>query len=184
MYYHVHFKAISFLISSGFEFIGAGCAHRKKAVQLRHEGLDRIKIALTGTDTSSLLDILEGHFGHMDMDTSEPTISTQKSEKKATIEEKTSNIPEKIQATPPNVGGLATVELVFPLNSISTVIAGLPEPFLPLHDPETLSQYHCQFPSCSLDFSQKAVACNHICHDHLNIALACLYCSFENNPKM
>ena len=26
------------------------------------------------------------------------------------------------------------------------------------------------------------MACNH--SDHLNIALACLYCSFENNPKM
>ena len=28
------------------------------------------------------------------------------------------------------------------------------------------------------------MACNHVCCDHLNIALACLYFSFENNPKM
>ena len=28
------------------------------------------------------------------------------------------------------------------------------------------------------------MGCNHVHHDHLNIALACLYCSFENNPKM
>ena len=27
-------------------------------------------------------------------------------------------------------------------------------------------------------------ACNHVCCDHLNVALACLYCSFENNPKI
>ena len=50
----------------------------EKAAQLRHEGLGRIKIALTGMDTS-VLEILEGHFGHMDMDTSESTISTKKS---------------------------------------------------------------------------------------------------------
>ena len=109
----------------------------EKAAQLRHEGLGRINIALTGTDTSSLLEILEGHFGHMDI--SESTISTEKSEKKAIIEEETSDIPEKIPATPSDVGSLATVELVFPLKSISTVITGLPEPFLPLCVPETLS---------------------------------------------
>ena len=34
-----------------------------------------------------------------------------------------------------------------------------------------------------LEFSQKAVAYNHVHCDHLNLALACLYCSFENNPK-
>ena len=26
--------------------------------------------------------------------------------------------------------------------------------------------------------------CNHVHHDHLNIALVCLYFSFNNNPKM
>ena len=101
-----------------------------------------------------------------------------------TIEEKPSDVPEKATTTLSNIGGLATAELVFPLKSIPTNIPGLPESFLPLCGPETLSQYHCQYPSCSLDFSQKAVACSHICCNHLNIALACLYCSFENNPKM
>ena len=28
------------------------------------------------------------------------------------------------------------------------------------------------------------MACNHVHGDHLNIALACLYFSFENNPKI
>ena len=28
------------------------------------------------------------------------------------------------------------------------------------------------------------MASNHVHCDHLNISLACLYCSFENNPKM
>ena len=31
---------------------------------------------------------------------------------------------------------------------------------------------------------KKAAACNHICRDHLNIALTCLYCSFKHNPKL
>ena len=64
------------------------------------------------------------------------------------------------------------------------MVTGIRETFLPLHGPETLSQYQCQVPSCTLEFSQKAVACNDVCHDHLNITLACLYCSFENNPMM
>ena len=133
----------------------------EKATQLRHKGLGRMKIALAGTDTSSLLEILEGHFGHLDLDTSASTISTEKSEKKTTIEESTSNIPEKTTATLSDVGGLATTELVFPFKSIPTVITGLSEPYLLLHGPETLSPYCCQFPSCSLEFSQKA-ACNHV----------------------
>ena len=131
-----------------------------------------------------MLEILEGHFGHVNLGISVSTISTEKAEKKTTIEEKTSDIPEKPTATLSNVGSLATAELVFPLKSIPTVIAGLPEPFLLLCGPETLSQYCCQLPSCSLEFSQKAAACNHIHCAHLNIALACLYSSFENNPKM
>ena len=82
------------------------------------------------------------------------------------------------------MSSLTTAELLFPLKSIPTVVAGLPKTYLPLHGPETLSKYQCQFPLCTLEFSQKAVACNHVHHDYLNIALTCLYCSFENNPKM
>ena len=146
-----------------------------KAAKLRCEGLGKVKIALAGTNTSFLLDILEGCFGHENMDTSQFTISTEGA---------TSSLPEKTPATLPDSGGLATAELVFPLKSIPTVIAGIPEPFLPVCGPETLSHYCCQFPSCTLEFSQKAAACNHIRCDHLNVALACLYCSFEHNPKM
>ena len=49
-----------------------------KAAKLRHEGLGKVKIALTGTDTSSLLEILEGSFGHENLDTSQSTISTER----------------------------------------------------------------------------------------------------------
>ena len=52
-------------------------------------------MAPAGMDTSSLLEILEGHFGHMDLDTSKSTISTEKSEKEVTTEEKPSNVPKK-----------------------------------------------------------------------------------------
>ena len=70
------------------------------------------------------------------------------------------------------------------MKSIPLVVAGIPEAFLPLCSPETLSCYRCQFPDCTQAFSQKASACNHICHDHLNVALACIYCSGKENPKM
>ena len=46
------------------------------------------------------------------------------------------------------------------------------------------SCYRCQFTDCTQIFLQKAAACTHICHDHLNVALACLYCSGRENPKM
>ena len=143
-----------------------------------------MKIALAGTNTSFLLDILEGCFGHENLDTSQSTITTEKAQTETTIEETTSNLLEKTPATLPDSGGLATAELVFPLKSIPTVIAGILEPFLPVHGPETLSHYHYQFPSYTLEFSQNTAACNHVQHDHLNVALACLYCSFEHNPKM
>ena len=110
----------------------------EKAAQLRHEGLGRIKMALAGTDTSSLLEILEGHFGHVDLDTSKSTISTQKSEKEVTTEEKPSDVPEKPTTTLPDISGLAAAKVVFPLKSIPIVITGLPEPFLPLCGPETI----------------------------------------------
>ena len=70
------------------------------------------------------------------------------------------------------------------MKTIPLVIAGIPEAFLPLCGPETLSHYTCQFPDCTQVFSQKASACKHIHHNHLNVALACIYCSGKENPKM
>ena len=153
-----------------------------KAALLRWEGFGKIKIALAGTDTSSLLNILEGCFGYMDLDTSQSTASIEKVEEE--VKEEASTPSKQIPVTLSSNGGLANAELVFALKSTPTVTAGLPEAYLPTCGPETLSQYHCQFPSCSLAFAQKAAACNHVHHDHLNVALAHLYCSFEHNPKM
>ena len=132
------------------------------------QGPRKVKIALAGTNTSFLLNILEGCFGHESLDTSQSTISTEKAE--TTIKETMSNFPERTPANPPASGGLATAELVFPLKLIPTVIAGLPESFLPIRGPETISHYHCQFPFCTLEFCQKVAPCNHIQHDHLNVA--------------
>ena len=89
----------------------------EKAAQLRHEGLGHIKIALTGTDASSLLEILQGYFGCVD--SPESTESTEESDKESTIEEKTPEVTEKTPTTLPDVGGLATAELVFPLKIYS-----------------------------------------------------------------
>ena len=112
------------------------------------------------------------------------TISLEEPETGTTTEDVASHIPEKPSPTHPTSGGLATTELVFSLKLVPTVIAGIPKSLLPVCGFETLSLYCCQYPSCTLEFSQKAAACNHIQHDHLNIALACLYCSFEHNPKI
>ena len=138
----------------------------EKAAQLWHEGLGRIKMALVGTDTSSLLEILERSFGHVDLNTSVSSALTEKSTRKSPmteeISEKTSEAPDKPSVTPSDDGGLASVELVFPLKSIPLIITGLPKSFLPFCDPETLSHYQCQFPACTQEFSQKAAGCNHV----------------------
>ena len=99
-------------------------------------------------------------------------------------EEKTYVIVEEIIAKPLEVGNLITAELVFLFKSSPLVVFGIPEIYLPLCGPKTLSHYPCQVPSCTPDFAQKAVACNHVHCDHLNVALACLYCIFKSNPKM
>ena len=91
--------------------------------------------------------------------------------------------PEIMPTTSSGESSLATAELVFPLKSLSPIIAGIPESLLPLHGPETLL-LQMPKPSCDEKFSQKAAACNHVCHDHLHVALACLYCSANNSAKM
>ena len=85
-----------------------------KAAQLHCEGLGRIKMALVGTDTSFLLEILEGSFGHVNLDISVSSASTEKSVKKSTTAEETPEVPEKVSVTPSDDGGLASAELVFP----------------------------------------------------------------------
>ena len=82
------------------------------------------------------------------------------------------------------MGNLASAELVFSFKPYPIVITGIPEDLIPLHGPEVQSHYHCQAPHCGLDFVQKSTACNHVWHDHLNVALNCLYCSFEDIPRM
>ena len=64
------------------------------------------------------------------------------------------------------------------------VIVGIPESSLLIHGAETQSHYRCQFMDCTQIFLQKAAAFTLVCHDHLNMALACLYCSGRENPKM
>ena len=112
-----------------------------KATRLRHEGLGKVKVALAGTNTSFLVDILEGCFGQQDPDTSQSTISLEEVEADISVEDVTFNIPEKTFPSVPVSGGLASADLVFPLKSIPTVIAGIPEPFLPVCGLENLSLY-------------------------------------------
>ena len=84
----------------------------------------------------------------------------------------------------PNDSGPLEVELVFPTQAIPLVVVGILESLLPIHGPEMQSHYRCQFTDCPQIFLQKAAACMHIHCDHLNVALACLYCSGRENPKM
>ena len=147
----------------------------EKAARLKREGLGKIKIALMGCNMSSLLDTLEGAFGSIDQE----TISI------ASIPEAKETVTEDVPSTPsPAKSGPIGVELVFPTQAIPLVIAGIPESLLPIHGPEAQSCYRCQFIDCTQIFLQKATACTHVCHDHLNVALACLYCSGRDNPKM
>ena len=62
-----------------------------KAAKLQCEGLDRIKLALAGMDTSSLLEILEGSFGCVDLNTSTSSASTETPIKKLTMVETSSD---------------------------------------------------------------------------------------------
>ena len=59
----------------------------------------------------------------------------------SSTEERTPEVIEKTPTTLPDVGGLATAELVFPLKSIPVVVADLPKSYLPLCGLDTLSQY-------------------------------------------
>ena len=138
--YPGHFNSISsFFLHLGLNLWKLATHLEEKAAQLRCEGQGQIKIALARTDTSSLLEILQGYFGHVD--TSESNESAEDSDKGSTTEEKTPQVIENTPTTLPDVCGLSTVELVFPLKSIPTVVASLPESYLPLHGPEILSQY-------------------------------------------
>ena len=80
----------------------------EKAARLKGEGLGKIKIALVGCNTSSLLDTLEGAFGSIVQE----TISI------ASIPEAKKMVTEDILSTPstpsPAENGPVGVELVFP----------------------------------------------------------------------
>ena len=148
----------------------------EKAARLKCEGLGKIKIALAGCNTSSLLDTLEGAFGFINQE----NISTASiSEMKEVTKE---HIPLSPPIPSPEESGLIGAKLVFSMQSVPLVVAGIPESFLPLHGPEAQSCYRCQFPDCAQIFLQKVAACTDIHHDHQNVALACLYCSGKENP--
>ena len=131
-----------------------------------------------GCNTSSLLETLEGAFGSIDQ---ENISITSISKAKEMVKE---DIPYTPSTLSPDESGPIGAELVFSTQAIPLVIAGIPESLLPLHGPEAQSCYRCQYTDCTQIFLQKAAACTHIHHDHLNVALACLYCSGRDNPKM
>ena len=147
----------------------------EKAARLKQEGLGKIKIALAGCNTASLIDVLEGAFGTMDLGNISLT----------SIPDTKGIVTEEVPSTPsPTDSGPLEVELVFPTQAIPLVIAGIPKSLLPICGLEMQSHYRWQFTDCLQIFLQKAAACMHICRDHINVALACLYCSGKENPKM
>ena len=169
------FFIIFFIV--GLMLIELATHFEEKAARLKCEGLEKIKIALAGCNTSSLLDILEGTFGFYDQE----NVSTASTSE---MKEPTEEVPLSSLTLSSKESGLIGAELVFPMQSITLVVAGIPESFLPLCGPEKHLRYRCQFPDCVQVFSQKVAACTHIHHNHLNVALACLYCSGKDNPKM
>ena len=147
----------------------------RKAAHLHLEGLGKIKMALASSETSSLIEILEGAFSRVDSDTASTiSIDDIPVQMPTTSQTSTEEKPlENMPTTSSEESSLATA-----------VITAIPESLLSLFGPETLSSSRCQYPSCDEEFSQKAVAYNHVHCDHLHVALACLYCSANNSPKM
>ena len=89
----------------------------EKAARLKCESLGKIKIALAGCNTSSLVDTLEGAFGSIYQE----TISI------ASIPKAKEAVTEDVPSTPsPTESGPTGVELVFPTQAIPLVIAGNP----------------------------------------------------------
>ena len=129
-YYYI-IIIVSLVYFQGLTLLELAAHLEGKAARLRHEGLGKVKVALAGTNTSFLIDILEGCFGQQDPDTSQSTISPEEAEANISVEDVTSNIPEKTFPSVPVSGSLAAAELLFPLKSVPTVIAGIPEPCLP-----------------------------------------------------
>ena len=77
----------------------------ENAARLKCEGLGKIKIALAGCNTSSLIDTLEGAFGSLDQEMI-PLASIPKT--KEVVTEDVPSIPS------PTDSGPLEVELVFP----------------------------------------------------------------------
>ena len=79
----------------------------EKAARLKQKGLGKIKIALAGCNTSSLLETLEGAFGFIN---NENISAASISEVKETIKE---DIPSSPSIPSPEESGPAGIELVF-----------------------------------------------------------------------
>ena len=134
----------------------------EKAARLKQEGLGKIKIALTGCNTSSLLETLEGAFGSVNQE----NISI------ASIPKAKEMVTEDIPSTPsPAESGPVGTELVFPTQAIPLVIAGIPESLLPICGPEAQSCYRCQLTECTQIFLKKAAACTHVHCNHLSLLI-------------
>ena len=101
-----------------------------------------------------LLETLEEVFGQVDLDTTTSSVSSEITTTEKQPEEPLKETPKDVSTPTVEENTLTTPKLVFPMKSITLVIAGLLESLLPLHGPETLSCYRCQYPSCHLEFSQ------------------------------
>ena len=82
--------------------------------QLKWEGISKIKIALAGTDTSSLTRLLEGCFGSVEP-SPPPPASTEVTDPPE--EHPTEEVSRSDLNSPVTESSLTTVELVFPMKS-------------------------------------------------------------------
>ena len=108
--------------------------------------MGKIKIALTGCDTASLIDTLEGAFGTIDLGNISLT----------SIPDTKGIVTEEVPSAPsPTDSGSLEVELVFPTQAIPLVVVGIPNSLIPICGPETQSHYRCQFTDCLQIFYRK-----------------------------
>ena len=71
----------------------------RKVAHLHLEGLGKIKMAVAGSDTSSLIEILEGAFGHIDSDTTSTISADDIPVQKPTTPQTKEKPPEKMLTT-------------------------------------------------------------------------------------
>ena len=112
MFLFIIFKSRIIFFYIGCDSARISCPLRRQTPQLKWEGLSKIKIALTGTDTSSLTRLLEGCFGSVEPNPPSLPVSINVAE--PSEEHPAEEVSRSDTSSPVTESSLATAELCFP----------------------------------------------------------------------